>query len=61
MVFKIIFFLLTLLLLSFVFNLDTHFEVSDTIKKEIIQRGAWIVFLFKKKKKMRTRGGVPEE
>lgn len=51
MVFKIIFFLLTLLLLSFVFNLDTHFEVSDTIKKEIIQRGAWIVFLFKKKKK----------
>lgn len=50
MVFKIIFFLLTLLLLSFVFNLDTHFEVSDTIKKEIIQRGAWIVFLFKKKK-----------
>lgn len=60
MVFKIIFFLLTLLLLSFVFNLDTHFEVSDTIKKEIIQRGAWIVFLFKKKK-MRTRGGVPEE
>lgn len=56
MVFKIIFFLLTLLLLSFVFNLDTHFKVSDTIKKEIIQRGAWIVFLFKKKKKNENKG-----
>lgn len=40
MVFKIIFFLLTLPLLSFVFNLDTYFEISNTIKKVITQKGA---------------------
>ena len=43
---RYIFFLLSLPLLSFVFNHDINFEVSNPIKKETTQRGAWIVFVF---------------
>lgn len=43
---RYIFFLLSLPLLSLVFNHDINFEVSNTIKKETTQRGAWIGFFF---------------
>ena len=37
------FFLLKLPLLSFVFNHNSHFEVSNTIKELTAQRGAWVI------------------